>query len=133
MRTAVLNGAIEIGDVKAVVVFRIRDRSRDDAARKRDVRSVGTRSTRACDQSVFACVTWADDQHETSRANEICWGCRRRGQSRHARRFPPHHTLRTAAAGLMDTNGIGAFAGRDFAPIRQADNVRWCLAHGANG
>src|SRR5215831_10874842 len=97
-KLAVLNGAIEIGDVEAVVVLRIRDRSRDDAAWERDVRSVGTRSSRACNQGVLACAAWTDDQHETPRANEICWGCRRRGQSCHATRFPPHHTLRTAAA-----------------------------------
>jgi hypothetical protein len=33
----------------------------------------------------------------------------------------------------MDTNEIGAFAGCDFSPICQPDNVRWCLAHRANG
>src|SRR5262249_26106426 len=88
---------------------------------------------RACDQSVFACATWADDQHETSRANEIYWSCRRRGQSHHARRFPPHQTHSSCITGLMDMNEIGAFAGCDFTAICQPDNVRWCLAHHANG
>jgi len=33
----------------------------------------------------------------------------------------------------MDTNEIGAFAGRDFAPIGQPDNVRRRLAYRTNG
>src|SRR5215510_3275336 len=44
------------------------------------------------------------------------------------------HTRRTAAASpAWWTNEIGAFAGCDFTAICQPDNVRWCLAHHANG
>jgi hypothetical protein len=45
----------------------------------------------------------------------------------------PHAAHSSCITGLMDTNEIGAFAGRDFAPICQPDNVPWHLAHRANG
>jgi hypothetical protein len=45
----------------------------------------------------------------------------------------PHAAHSSCITGLMDTNEIGAFAGRDFAPIGQPDNVRRRLAYRTNG